>query len=89
MFDSLRDVSHKVLLSVLKVLDPSKSPLKSLKRETLILVPPFLSYGVHTSPSCLRFGLFRPLNPQFWANLGGLGGDSITCVYTIAFIKGD
>jgi hypothetical protein len=26
-------------------------------------VPPFLSYGVHTSPICLRFGLFRPLNP--------------------------
>ena len=65
MFDSLRGVSHKVLLSVSEVLDPSKSPLK---RETLMTVPPFLSSGVHTSPTCLRFGLFRPLNPPI---LGG------------------
>jgi len=36
--DFLEDV-WKVLLSVSKVLDPSKSPLK---RETLIPVPPFL-----------------------------------------------
>jgi hypothetical protein len=99
--------------------------------------PLFQSNGVQTSPICLRFGLFRPLNPpilgdfenlvpsilgefenlvpsilgdfenlvpsilgdfenlvssilgdfenkilfpQFW----GLGGDSITCVYTVA-----
>ena len=42
MFDSLRSVSHKVILSVSKVLDPSKSPLK---RETLMTVSPF-SRGV-------------------------------------------
>ncbi len=36
MFDNLHGVNHKVILSVSKVLDPSKSPLK---RETLIPVP--------------------------------------------------
>lgn len=42
----------KVLLSVSNVLDPPKSPSK---RGTLIPVPLFLSYGVHTSFSRASF----------------------------------
>ena len=45
---------------------------------TLHYAPLPYGYGVHTSPTCIRLGLFSPRDPcprdpQFWGYLGYLG----------------